>query len=62
MRARKVHQLAVSCIFPHSMLGVMLNSGVTANLVFALLLISVQARSIKNQGKLNFFSVDFSHG
>ena len=36
----------------------MLNSGVTANLVLAVLFIAVQARSIQNQGKLNCFSAD----
>lgn len=62
VHARNVQQLAVSCIFPFSMLGVMLNSGVTQNLLLAVLLISVQARSIQNQGKLNCFSVDSSDG
>ena len=60
--ARKVQQLAISCIFPLSMPRVMLNSGVTANLVLAVLFIAVQARSIQNQGKLNCFSADFSLG
>ena len=62
LHTRKVRLLAVSCIFPLSMLCVMLNSGVTANLVLAVLFIAVQARSIQNQGKLNCFSADFSLG
>ena len=62
LHARKVQQLAISCSFPLSMLCVMLNSGVAANLVLAVLFISVQARSIHNQGKLNCFSAVFSLG
>lgn len=63
LHARKVQQLSVSCIFqvPIFMLCAMLNSGGTANLLLAVLFISVQADSIQNQGRLFFFAV-LSHG
>lgn len=62
LHARKVQQLSVSCIFqvPIFMLCAMLNSGGTANLLLAVLFISVQAGSIQNQGIVGcFFSLFF---